>query len=442
MPLRRWINALAITKAQAPEHCTSIHKRSLRPDPLDSPVKLEDLPTEIIYQICDLLSIDDLKALRLTNRGVSSKATTPNFTSLCHVGRCQLDDEFLLNARALTQSGGLGCLVEFLNIVGIGVAAKHRVSLWNLNAWRKAKRDNKLLDEKMLACRQLEASSRTIAALRDCLDTLGRNERCCMTIQIIAETFDVLEGVQKYTHTPCGRHDTPVSIHETATYAFETVMPALLDCRSLRLTILSIADPVMLECFDKFDWRANEVTGLSFVKVLRLCFTTNRPFLNAALGMNSVGADGCHGLHKFISSPKALHHLQIEHSIVNLHDSRHAWAPDPVFLSLTGLQNWAAPATCRIYKLEIPIGAMLHFVAHCPLKDLYLDTVNLITTAPDQDDNAWGMLLRHPRFLESSIWAVKFCNVFVNGSLENIWGEFVRCAGPLSNFEQEPRILL
>jgi hypothetical protein len=98
----------------------------------------------------------------------------------------------------LTQTDGMGCLVELLNIVGIGVAAKHRVSLWNLSARRKAKRNNKLLDGKMLACRQFEASGRTIAALRECLDTLSRNlsrnQRGCMTIQIAAETFDVQGG--------------------------------------------------------------------------------------------------------------------------------------------------------------------------------------------------------------------------------------------------------
>jgi hypothetical protein len=242
-------------------------------------------------------------------------------------------------------------------------------------------------------------------------------------------------GVQKYSHTPRGRHDTPLSIHETATYAFETVLPALLDCRSLRLTILSIANPVLLECFDKFDWKANEVTGLSFVRVLHVCFTTNRPFLNAAPCMNSVGADGCHGLHNFISSPKALCHLSIEHSIVNSTYQTYLGARSG-FLSLTGLQNWSAPAPCHLSKLEIPIDAMLHSVAQCPIKDLYLNAVNLITTAPDQDDNAWRNLLQHPRFTESSIWDVTFNSVFVNSSYESIRGEFVRCAGPLSDFEQ------
>jgi hypothetical protein len=418
-----------------PGYSQLIQEGSLQPDRTDPPVEFEDLPTETIFQICDWLCLSDLRALRLTNRAVSSKATTQAFKKSCHSVRCQLDEQGLPCFRTATQAGGLGCIAQTYIIAGIVVAPKHRHSLLRREDRRKAKVDNALLDEKMIACRQFQASNDVVRTLKECFDGLNQHrpsENKSVNIQIQAEIFDVLDGAPKCTRVQYKADNMPFAIHESVSFAFRTVIQALLNS-PLSVRLLCLRD-LVLSTFDDIEWNNKSQTGLKDIKVFELGLT-----MDANLPEQATA--GSHGLRGFLSLPSALSWISVIYQPsggrTHKQHARYSTAPASVFDALLDLQNWRAPVFCRLQGLDVSRDALLKFVVQCPLEhlQLYNLNLNLENATADGHQRAWWDIMEHPSIEASTLETVCFSHPSVNGRLGNsISRRYVRSAGPLSSF--------
>lgn len=429
----------------APDHSRIVHRESLRPDRNDPPVNLGDLPTEIICEICDSLRTEDLLALRLTNRILSCKATTQAFRNACRFGRCQLDGQGLASFKALTRAGGQGCSTLVFIISGIAVASKRRFSLWERSTWqrearRKAKAENAILDEELLACRQFQASDHAVHSLKECFDSLDRHrpsDNKPIHIELQVETFDVRDGATSYARIEFSKYSTSSAIRESAARTFRTVIRALLNS-SLSVRVLCLRDPVLISTFDDVDWNNETRTGLEYIKVLEVRLTTDKRRLErrGPLGTNLEKSQECRGLRRFLSTPSTLHCLNLMYHPVRGQYAGPPTAPDSVFNTLLDLKNWDILVACGLHGLDMSQDKLLIFVTQCPLLSLMLYDVNLKATTSDHDQSAWQELLEHPTFEISTVMTVIFTNVSVNGRLDNdTSGKFIRPAGPYTRFE-------
>lgn len=80
---------------------------------------LEEIPNELLERIIQLLDRRDIFNLRSSSRLLASKAMQRRFKSFFRTKHVQLDERSLKDFVRVTQSGGVGCLVENLILVGL-----------------------------------------------------------------------------------------------------------------------------------------------------------------------------------------------------------------------------------------------------------------------------------------------------------------------------------
>jgi hypothetical protein len=90
---------------------------------------LDNIPSELFERIVEQLDTRDIFALRLGSRLLASKATQRTFKSLLRTKHVYLDERSLTRFVHATRSGGLGCLVENLVLVGLATDLEYLESL-------------------------------------------------------------------------------------------------------------------------------------------------------------------------------------------------------------------------------------------------------------------------------------------------------------------------
>jgi hypothetical protein len=322
--------------------------------------------------------------------------------------------------------------------------------MWDQNPWEpearsRTKAENALLDKKLLACREFEASVEPVWALKGCFDSLERHRPPGyrpFQLEIQAEIFDVRDGVphcarvEYKSDSMPSTSSMPNAISEGASYAFRTVMRALL-YSSLSVNMLSFNDPVLLSTFDDIEWKSSRHTGLKDIRLLEIRLRMGE---QGAAGLNFEEAQECSGLHDFLSLPSSIRSISVMYQPMSGpcdEEEAKPTAPDIVFNSLIHLRNWTSGVICALHGLDISQDKLPIFVAHCPLHTLHLYDINLKTATSDRDRNAWQVMLEHPTFERSrTLQAVTFMNVSVNGKLDHdTRGKYVRSAGPSSRFK-------
>jgi hypothetical protein len=420
---------------------------------LDLLVGLESLPAELIIEVCGSLENSDIRALRLTSRALSRKATSPTFKKRFRTGRVLLDEQGLTSFRAMTKDDGLGCLVDSLTIVGVIVAPKHRLSVFDIKARRIAKLENARLEEKALECRQFESSAIAESLLKECFENIsrsGRGQR--MRITITNAVFDVQHATSSYQKV--AYDDRALSSVDIAgAFAFTTTM-SVLQKSSLDVATLCISDPVPPSAFSGINWGEEVQAGIKQIGQLYLCLTTNVADSGGPKTTNKTQQGGKTvlalpdrrltdiedhaGLTHFLSIPSDLYSLTINYVKEDVRPSARPGISQSGLMmsSILKGESLSRVRTCSVENFEIHWEELLKFLALCSLRHLHLSGVNLIHV-PDHEPDAGQGLLEYCRVSAVTLRYISYFNMLVNGNQDlSTWGEFERSSGPPDEFRR------